>query len=108
MEDSQPKTDTLQNTIDDITSELLSICKESNIDTPRHQQQSLYNMHEMAPQEQPEEPIDEPVKGILTVEELIATVPTRQEPQESQTSGEDTPEEHDLLMFYSTKTTDHS
>jgi len=109
--DSQPKADTLQNTIDDITSELLSICKESNIDTPPRQQQTQSDQVETASENtrQLADSTDEPVKGILTVEELIATVPTGQELTESQTSAEETTsEEHDLLTFYSTKNIDQA
>merc|ERR1712106_177428 len=150
MEEIQPKDDNLQNTIDDITSELLSICQESNIDTPKQQQQQEQEQHqqqhvqaqqvqeqvqdqenqeqylqqahqhqdlekcpdkkvEELPNEstQTNEQTDEPVKGILTVEELIGTAPVGQEPSinepviEEATAEES--EEHDLLTFYSTK-----
>merc|ERR1712050_467811 len=141
MEETPPTGDNLQNTIDDITSELLSICKESNIDTPKQQQkqqnleqeqqqqQKPQSKYQEAPSEQytqeteqqeqsveysnsmkneirkgPLPQTDEPVKGILTVEELIGSTSLGQEDQNKE--GEITqeePEEHDLLTFYSTK-----
>merc|ERR1712013_188214 len=153
MEENPTTGDNLQNTIDDITSELLSICKESNIDTPKHQQQEQIQQQEQVQhqehvqhqeqvqqqQKYPQTPTehytlqteqqetlvecpdnqtneiqkeslsqsDEPVKGILTVEELIESAVVGQQQSPLQTKvGEveqEDPEEHDLLTFYSTK-----
>merc|ERR1712106_907539 len=130
------------------TSELLSICQESNIDTPKQQQQQEQHQQQHVQAQQVQEQVqdqenqeqylqqahqhqdlekcpdkkveelpnqstqtneqtDEPVKGILTVEELIGTAPVGQEPSinepviEEATAEES--EEHDLLTFYSTK-----